>query len=75
MLPVKPSSNDDSRDRYSFGLVWFYGTSTIVGYLMPNPYLYIKQFYSKQFSLAKVHSFNVKNNSILNNSILHRHTV
>ena len=20
-----------------FGLVWFYGTSTIVGYLMPNP--------------------------------------
>ena len=24
-----------------FGLVWFYGTSTIVGYLMPNPFLYI----------------------------------
>ena len=26
-----------------FGLVWFYGTSTIVGYLMPNPlYIYTK---------------------------------
>ena len=24
-----------------FGLVWFYGISTIVGYLMPNPFLYI----------------------------------
>ena len=35
-----------------FGLVWFYGIPTIVGYLMPNPFLYIKQFYFKQFSLA-----------------------
>ena len=25
-----------------FGLVWFDGISTIVGYLMPNPFLYIK---------------------------------
>ena len=24
-----------------FGLVWFYGISTIVGYLMPNPFLNI----------------------------------
>ena len=24
-----------------FGLVWFYGILTIVGYLMPNPFLYI----------------------------------
>ena len=23
------------------GLVWFYDISTIVGYLMPNPFLYI----------------------------------
>ena len=23
------------------GLVWFYGISTIVRYLMPNPFLYI----------------------------------
>ena len=26
---------------FLFGLVWFYGTSIIVGYLMPNPFLYI----------------------------------
>ena len=25
-----------------FGLVWFYGTSTIIGYLIPNPFLYIR---------------------------------
>ena len=29
-----------------FGLAWFYGTSTIVGYLMPNPfYTYISNIY------------------------------
>ena len=28
-----------------FGLVWFYGISTIVGYLMPNPlYTYVYVF-------------------------------
>ena len=26
-------------------LVWFYGSSTLVGYLMPNPFLYILQFF------------------------------
>ena len=26
---------------YFIGLVWFYGISAIVGYLMPNPFLYI----------------------------------
>ena len=24
---------------FSFGLVWFYGISTFVGYLTPNPFL------------------------------------
>ena len=24
-----------------FGLVWFYGISAIIGYLKPNPFLYI----------------------------------
>ena len=24
-------------EHYVYGLVWFYGISTIVGYLMPNP--------------------------------------
>ena len=29
-----------------FGLVWFYGISTFVGYLMPNPlYTYILDIY------------------------------
>ena len=28
-------------DQISLGLVWFYSISTIVGYLMPNPFLYI----------------------------------
>ena len=28
-----------------FGLVWFYGISTIVGYLMPNLYTYISNIY------------------------------
>ena len=31
---------------YGIGLVWFYGTSIIVGYLMPNPlYTYILNIY------------------------------
>ena len=48
-----------------FGLFGFYGTSTVVGYLMPNPFSYKwtvqyqKQFYFKQFSLA-LHSLNIK---------------
>ena len=38
------------------GFVWFDGISTIVGYLMPYIYIYIymKQFYFKQFSLVQV---------------------
>ena len=34
------------------GLVWFYGISTVVGYLMPNLFYTYKQFYFKQLSLA-----------------------
>ena len=41
-------------------LFGFYGISTFVGYLTPNPFLY-NQFYFKQFSLAWVHSLIVKN--------------
>ena len=37
-------------------LFGFYGISTLVGYLMPNPFYANKQFYFKQFSLASVHS-------------------
>ena len=35
-----------------FCFVFFYGISTIVGYLMPNPFYTYKQFYFKQFSLV-----------------------
>ena len=34
------------------GVIWFYGTSTIVGYLIPNHFYTYKQFYFKQFSLV-----------------------
>ena len=50
-----------------FGL---YGISTFAGYLMPNPFLYNKQFCFKQFSLVLiVHSLIVKNISISNYSV------
>ena len=29
------------RETKKIGLVWFYGISNIVGYLMPNPFFYI----------------------------------
>ena len=41
-------------DSVVFTLVWFYGISTIVGYLMPNSFYTYKQFYLKQFSLVWV---------------------
>ena len=34
-----------------FILVRFYGTTTFIGYLMPNPFYASKQLYFKQFSL------------------------
>ena len=34
------------------GLVWFYDISTIVDYLMPNPFYIYKLFYFKQFRLV-----------------------
>ena len=40
----------ERQDLVSFGLS--YATSTIVSYLISNPFLYVKQFYFKQFSLA-----------------------
>ena len=60
-----------------FSLVSFYGISTIVGYLMPNPFYTYKHFYFKQFCLALEQFFvftqrNVKNSSISNNSINHQ---
>ena len=41
-----------------FGLVWFYGISTIVGYLMPNPfYTYILD----RYDLVKVWFYCISN--------------
>ena len=42
-------------------LVRFYGISSFVGYLIPNPFYENNQFYLKQFSLAWVHSLIIKN--------------
>ena len=43
LVPVRvPSMGQiDLFENCFFGLVWFYGISTIVGYLIPNPFLYI----------------------------------
>ena len=45
-----PNNRIDSRfGLVWFGLVWFYGISTIVGHLMPNPFnIYIKYMISIQ---------------------------
>ena len=41
-LQDKPMSRRPvEEDKVLLGLVWFYSISTIVGYLMPNPFLYI----------------------------------
>ena len=50
-------------------LVWFYGISTIVGYLMPNPaFTYILDIYDlKTHSL--IHTVQGSSSSISNNSI------
>ena len=40
------------KDSSGLGSVWFYGVSTIVGYLMPNPFYTYTEFYFKQFSLT-----------------------
>ena len=50
-------------------VLFFYGTSTFVGYLMPNPLYTNKLFYFKQFSLALVHSWILKNISTSSYSV------
>ena len=42
--PILQTIQDEQNMQGTAGLVWFglvYSTSTIVGYLMPNPFLYI----------------------------------
>ena len=50
-------------------LFGFYGISTFVGYLTPNPFYTNNVFYFKQFSLAWVRSLIVKNISISSYSV------
>ena len=51
-VPFNPELSHFDKSLYVwFDLAWFYGTSTIVGYLMQNPFYTYKQFYFKQFSL------------------------
>ena len=47
----------------------FFSISTLVSYLLPNPFYTNNQFYFKQFSLPKVHSLIVKNISISSYSL------
>ena len=70
--PSDPSSNPGWLVWFGLvwlGLVWFYGTSTIEGYLMPNPllYIWIALFQTMQFSIST--QFKGQNSSISNNSI------
>ena len=40
-----------------FGLIWFYGISTIVGYLMPNPvFTYVLNLYDLEAHFVDTHS-------------------
>ena len=43
-----------------FGLVRFYGISTIEGYLIPSSFFIFKHFYFKPFSLVWLHSLYAK---------------
>ena len=66
---------DRQTDR-QLGLVEFYGMSTIVGYLMLNPFLYIFQTIHFSIRIDFVYSqLNVKNSSISNNLVLLKYTV
>ena len=49
---VDKKNSEETSHRMFVCLFEFYSISTFVGYLMPNPLLYNKQFYFKQFSLA-----------------------
>ena len=54
MMNVAPPSEHTGPEIFKGDVVWlvgFYGISTFLGYLMPNPFLG-KYFYFKQFSLA-----------------------
>ena len=47
-------NENDKTDWFGLGLLWFYGTSIIVGYLITNPFSYIQTvlFQTIQFSIS-----------------------
>ena len=51
---VSTLSGSFNAELSNFGLVWFYVISIILGYLMPNPFLYINTvaFQTIQFSIS-----------------------
>ena len=51
-MPLNKETKPNHIGLVWFGLVWFYGITTIVGYLMPNKFNTYKQSYFKQFSLV-----------------------
>ena len=62
-------SRGDQKSQYFFGLVGFDGISNIVGYLMPNLFLYIQivLFQTILFNIST--QFKYQNRSISNNSV------
>ena len=43
-----------------FGLDWFHGISTIVDYLIPNPFLYVKTVFIQPIQFKKVLNLKAK---------------
>ena len=53
-MPLNKETKPNQTEPMYFGLVWLNGTSIIAGYLMLNPFLYIKTvlFQTIQFSIS-----------------------
>ena len=49
-LPHSLSYRKNNNSCKQHGLIWFYGRSTIAGYLMPNPFIRVNSSISNQFS-------------------------
>ena len=66
----RKSSNKEEPDMLeTAGLVWFYGISTIVSYLMLNPFLYIWTVLFPPIQYCIRTQFKNQKNSILKNSV------
>ncbi len=64
--------------RLVFSLVWlvgFYGISTIVGYLMSNPFLNIKTVLFQAIQISKGTQFQYQISSISTNSVLYKYAI